>query len=268
MTVIDAPADLSVLSAILLGILQGITEFLPISSSGHLALANHLGWAEDDPLAGVLAFDLILHLATVMVVIKAFWSSIKGIILRDHKVLLWIVVASIPTGIAGVLARDFIVLSLRQQPVMVCLALLTTGAFLLYSDRVKVPLRPVGELGVRRSLLVGLCQALALIPGISRSGLTITGGVVTGLNRDESVRFSFILMVPAVLGASFFDIIHDPLAWNRLPILPTIAGFLAAFASGYGALALLKILTARKRLSIFAIYCFIVGGAGLIYFSL
>jgi undecaprenyl-diphosphatase len=259
---------MSYLAAILLGILQGVTEFLPVSSSGHLALAQHLGLGAADGRPGAVAFDILLHMATLLVVLQAFWREITRVVNADRIVLGYLAVASVPAALVGMAGREFIVDGVRQSPVAVCAALLLTGGFIYLCDRFPLRERRMRMLGLGGACAVGLAQALALVPGISRSGLTITGGVVTGLRRDEAVRFSFLLMIPAVAGAAIYDLAREPASWQSLPPGPAAAGFVAAAATGYLALRLLRLMVVRQRLGIFAAYCAVVGGGGLVYFWL
>ncbi|MFH0910426.1 MAG: undecaprenyl-diphosphate phosphatase [Planctomycetota bacterium] len=254
---------LSYLAALLLGLLQGVAEFLPVSSSGHLALAEHLGYGGGIPLA----FDLLLHLATVLVVLRTFWEDIRRILRSERRVLLYLAAGSVPAGALGVLFRDTFA-DIREKPLAVSAALLVTAGFLFFCDRIAGGARRQGELGVKSSLVIGLAQALAITPGISRSGLTITGGVVCGLTRREAIRFSFLLMVPAVCGASLLDAVRYGSDWTGLPPGPAFVGFLAAFVSGTASLRFLTSFVLHRRLSIFAVYCVVVGLAGILYFSL
>jgi undecaprenyl-diphosphatase len=259
--------SLGIIQAIILGIIQGATEFLPVSSSGHLALAEHLNSPEKGVNQIPFAFDMILHLATVLVVIKGFWKDIKEIIKAKRIVLLYIIVGSIPAGICGILWRDAID-TLRNYPAAVCIALILTGVALIVCEKVTEKNFTAETIGWKKSLLTGLFQALALIPGISRSGLTITGSVICGLKRNEAIKFSFLLMLPAVCGGLLVEALRKPDEMFSLPAIPLVAGFISAIITGALSLQLLKKLVTKRKLKYFSIYCFALSIAGLIYFYL
>ena len=260
------PESIGYLPAILLGLIQGISEFLPISSSGHLALAGHLGLRSPNEALVPLGYDLLLHLATVLVVLKAFWGDLVRMLKNERRILLYLVAGSLPAGLAGVFLRETLG-GLRENPVAVCIALMGTGAILLVHDHLPRGERILASTGVRRSLVVGLAQALAIIPGISRSGTTITAGAACGLRREAAVRFSFFLMVPAITGGLLIEVLRHPEDLNAVAPGPALAGFLAAFGSGLASLRLLQLLVRRKRLRYFALYCGLVGLGGLLYFT-
>ncbi|MFW5858105.1 MAG: undecaprenyl-diphosphate phosphatase [Planctomycetota bacterium] len=252
----------------LLGILQGLTEFLPVSSSGHLALAQHLGFGGAGDAPGAVAFDILLHVATLLVVVQTFWREIRRVLGGDRIVLGFLALGTLPAIAVGLSGRDFIVDGLRQSPFAVCGALLVTAGFLFACDRKEALQRRMAGLGVSGTLVVGLGQALALVPGVSRSGLTITGGVFAGLSRDEAVRFSFLLMIPAVACAAGYDLLKSPESWRALPAGPAAAGFVAALASGFVALQFVKVMATQRRLGVFVVYLLVAGGGGFLYFAL
>ncbi len=248
------------LEASILAVVQGLTEFLPVSSSGHLALASNL---LDVPEGG-LAFDIVLHLGTLVAVFVFYWKDIialvRGIILRERKSLtlgLTLVAGTIPVAIAGFLFGDFIE-SLRSSMFFVSGALAFTGAILFFSGRIP----SAGESGItfKRGLLVGLAQALAILPGVSRSGTTICTGLFTGLSREEAARFSFLLAIPAILGAAVKEL---PSASWSIPFGNIMIGFVVSAVVGFGALSLLVKFVKQGKLSGFAWYCWTVALAGL-----
>ncbi len=249
--------------AVLLGLVQGVTEFLPISSSGHLALAGHL--FGDAPQS--LFFDILLHLATVVVVIGYFYKDFLHFWSRRPVVIVYLAIGIVPAGLVGLLFHDPIG-ALRESPVAVCCSLLVTAGALVAAERILVSPVPLPRMGVRRSLIIGMTQALAIVPGISRSGSTIAGGVLCGLSREDAIRFSFLLMVPAVLGAPLVELAREPEALASVAIGPGIVGFLVALVSGFAALRLLIIVTKQHKLLYFAAYCALVGVAGLVYFGI
>jgi undecaprenyl-diphosphatase len=257
--------SLGIIQAIILGIIQGATEFLPVSSSGHLALAEHLSSSSKGSNEIPFAFDMIMHLATVLVVIKGFWKDIKEIIKSKKNVLLYIFIGSIPAGICGILWRDSIDI-LRNYPAAICISLMLTGIALIVCEKVTEKDFTTENIGWKKSLFTGIFQALALIPGISRSGLTITGSVICGLKRNEAIKFSFLLMLPAVCGGLLVEALRKPEEVFSLPYLPLIAGFISALITGTVSLQLLKKLVTQKKLKYFSIYCFALGLAGIVYF--
>ena len=254
--------------ALILGLVQGLAEFLPISSSGHLALVEHLGMGAEAPAS----FDVFLHLATILVVIGYFWKSIIWYCRNDLRVLLYVVVASIPTGIIGLLLRKYFE-ALRGSPTMICIGLLVTACALSVAELRRGAGYQLRDLGWLGALALGFCQALALTPGISRSGATIAGGMICGVDREEAFRFSFILSIPAVLGAVLLHVLEMVKGAGFAGLVagvgvgPLLIGFVAAAVSGYLALSVLERLVVGGRLVWFAAYCFVVAMTGLIYFN-
>ncbi len=260
---------MSVFSAILLGIIQGLTEFLPISSSGHLAVTQHFLPGFHQP--GVL-FDITLHLGTLLAVLIYFRSDILFLIrglgggeagTAGRRLIALLVLGTIPIGLVGTAFSDAIEHSFTQLAV-VGGGLLLTGAILLLSTRLSRENRSMDEVSAKDALLIGLAQSAALLPGVSRSGSTIVAGLARGFSREAAARFSFLLSVPAVLGATVWEL-------PKARLLPEEAwvsyacGFIAAFVVGYFAIvAVLRCLAAR-RFHLFGYYCLAVGGAILVY---
>ena len=245
----------SLIEAVVLGVVQGITEWLPVSSSGHLVIFQTLF-----SIQASVAFDVMLHLATLFVIFLVFWKEIasvtKAFFKRDFsspegKLALFVILGSIPTGIVGFLFYGFFA-SLFTNLTAVGVALLVTG-FILFATRFTV--KPRG-LGYKNALLVGLAQGLALIPGISRSGITIGTGLLSGVKREEAVRYSFLLFIPAVIGAALYQ---APGAVMNESLMPMIAGMAAAVIVGFVSLKALIRLVMKKRFWMFSIYCWIAG---------
>ncbi len=255
-------ADLSYLAAALLGLVQGLSEFLPISSSGHLALAERLGLGGALPLA----FDVTVHVATLLVVVQAFWKDFLDFWRRDPIVVGYLVIGSIPAAFCGLLLKDCFD-NLRHAPLAVSAALLLTAGVLVAAERIAPKAILLRRLGLGGSLIVGLAQALALTPGISRSGWTIAGGLLCGLEKDDAIKFSFLLMVPAVGGAAILTAVKDHEALLAIPFGPLLLGFTAALVSGFFALRILIAAVRGRRLSWFAAYLALVGLASLIGFG-
>jgi undecaprenyl-diphosphatase len=259
---------MDIFSAFLLGLVQGLTEFLPISSSGHLVLSQHLlGFREPN-----LAFDILVHLGTLMAVVFYFRKDIATILLSSvgrstdmdgRRWILMIIVGTIPTGIIGFAFKDQFE-ALFAQPRLVAGMLWITAVLLAVSDRIRVNASNDSKLTVPRSVLVGIAQGLAIIPGISRSGATITFGIFSGLNPSQAARFSFLLSIPAILGATLLE--FEKFMGATAHELPAyIVGAITAFVSGYAAIYLLLKMVIQRKLWRFSIYLFLVGLAGLIF---
>ena len=261
----------SLVPAVLLGLLQGLTEFLPVSSSGHLALAQSLIPGFSQP--GVL-FDVTLHIGTLVAVCIYFWqdlwemalslfSSGRGDAAASRRMLWLLIAGSVPTAAIGLLFR-------KQFEAMfsdiygVGVWFIVTGVLLFLTDRVSTRGRELSAMGLLDALVIGIAQGLAIIPSLSRSGTTIAAGVFLGLERGLLVRYSFLLSIPAVAGAFVLELVthrhealegFDPLAYG--------AGTLAALVVGYWSIGVLLNMTRSRRLSVFAYYCWAVGGLAL-----
>ena len=245
---------------------QGLTEFLPVSSSGHLVFFQSVfGLAEPQ-----LAFDVMLHLGTLLAVVVYFRTDVARILLgtwawvrgrrggeseSEAKLLLWIVVASIPTGLMGVLLKDWFE-SLFSMPKTVGLMLLVTGLLLWLTRFAGRKQKTRGEMGVLDALVIGIAQGIAIIPGISRSGSTISTGLFCGLNRELAGKFSFLLSIPAILGATFLEFREIDAASG---IGVTLFGMAVSFFVGLVALKLLMNIVKKGKLSYFSYYCWAVG---------
>jgi len=262
---------LSLLEAIILGVVQGLTEFLPISSSGHLVLGELLlGVKFDD-----ISFEVFLHFGTFLSVVIVFrhtiWSMFKAVWLKAKSIfvrkvvssdredwhLFWLIIAgSIPAGIAGVLFKNYVEKGFSSVP-FVCVMLLVTGTVLILTPFF-VAIR--GKLNFGDALMVGLAQALALLPGISRSGLTISIGIFKGVERSKAAEFSFLLSLPAVLGASLLelkDVLSHTNSGQDLRIY--LIGAVTAFVVGYLAIKFLLNVIRKGKFQYFGYYCFAVG---------
>ncbi len=257
--------------ALILGAIQGITEFLPVSSSGHLVIAQHL-FGISEP---VLAFDIGVHVGTLMAVLLYFRTDLMDILasvlrwlrrsLRMHrpaaiessdvhlKMAALIVAGSIPTAIIGLLFNK-VAEQLFSSPVLVGGALLVTAAALWATRWITAEGGNEMAFSLPRAVGVGLVQGLAIVPGISRSGSTIAAGLFLGLNRNTAARFSFLLSIPAVAGAGLLGAL-DLMEGGGIAPLMIAEGLVASFAVGYGALAFLVYLVNRGRLHLFAPYC-------------
>lgn len=257
--------ELTYIWACVLGLIQGLTEFLPISSSGHLALAEHLG----EGVKENNAYDVLLHLATVIAVLGAFYKDIVDIFkIKENRVVIgYIILATIPVGIIGFKFKEQIE-AITKYPLLICVFLLLNAVLLFISDRMSVGEKKLKDLGWLGALIIGSFQVVGMLPGISRSGSTILGGLKNKLGREQAVKFSFLMMVPAVLGANLLKAIKDTEQFKVLPIGPAVLGFIVALISGVVAARWMLKLVKGKHLSWFGYYCAVVGIVGLIYFGL
>ncbi len=272
---------MSFFHSILLGLIQGIAEFLPISSSGHLAIAEHLLGLKDTGAVPEF-YDVLLHLGTLLAVFVAYWPEIRDIILeffrgiRDiahhstptpvppaRRMILLIIVATLPLFV--VLPIKDKVESLSGSMVFIGLALLVTGVLLFASDRVRRGRKNEASATMLDALLVGVGQAIATMPGISRSGMTITAGCFVGYERRFAVRFSFLMSIPAILGANILslkDAVDAGIDWSQLPVY--LVGVITAAVVGYLCIRLLKMIADKGKFGFFAYYCWVVGALTLI----
>ncbi|HEY5673626.1 MAG TPA: undecaprenyl-diphosphatase UppP [Malonomonas sp.] len=263
---------MDILHAALLGLVQGLTEFLPVSSSGHLAIAQHFLPGFEQP--GLL-FDVLLHAATTLAVIiffrKDVWKLLSCFFRKDAYALddrhtFWmIVLGSIPTAIIGFSGKDFFEGLFENLLVIGCMLLLT-AMLLIVAEKTRKDGRNLTQLKANDALLVGIVQGFAIIPGISRSGSTIACLLLRGIDGESAARFSFLLALPAVGGAMLLSLKDlDQVSGADLPAYGI--GALVAFVSGLFAIRILMDVVRRKRLVGFAIYCLLVG-SGVIGYSL
>jgi undecaprenyl-diphosphatase len=263
---------MTLFQSIFLGIVQGLTEFLPVSSSGHLVIVPYLlGW--DIPADVEFVFDVLVQVATLLAVIVYFWNDllqiakafIKNLASRtlmqdaDSRLGVYIILATIPAGVIGFLIKDLVEQAF-DSPVATALFLWVTAVLLIIAERVGKRSKDLIQLSSKDAILIGFFQALAIFPGISRSGSTITGAMVRDYKREPAARFSFLIMVPIMAAAgllAILDLFELPDASGNLLIF--LPGFIAAAVTGYIAIRwLLRYLT-RHPLYIFAGYCAAVG---------
>jgi len=273
--------SLSLVYAIFMGIIQGLTEFLPVSSSGHLVILQQLLGLEEVGLG----FNLILHIGTLVAVsiyyrkdlfllFKEFFSLLKDVLTKgksdiranEHRLLLvMLFIAILPTAAIGFLFNDLFE-SLFKTSYIVGYTLIITGIILWISNYLPVGSKHAKDMTLKDALFVGLVQGAAITPGISRSGSTIFAGLATGFTRDLATRFSFLLSIPAILAAVVLEgpeIIKEVSAIGN--VLPVVSGFIASAVSGYLAIDLLISILKRQKLQYFSYYCWIVGGLTIIY---
>jgi len=275
---------MSILFALFLGLIQGLTEFLPESSSGHLSIFQNF-FGMDDIERSHLLFDVMLHLGTLISVLIVYWKDVAAIIaelfmtIKDalgsggaaagaadkppsqkpaRRLILMLITATLPLFL--MLPVHGYVERLYYETWFIGLALILTGSLLYISDRVVPGSKTEKDATLLNALFIGCIQAVALIPGISRSGSTITAGLFSGLRRDFAVKFSFLLSIPAVLGANILTLAKAANAGLDASLLPAyLAGTAAATVAGYFAIRFVRLLADRGKFGRFSYYCWAVG---------
>ena len=249
------------MESVVLGLLQGLTEFLPVSSSGHLILIRAVfGWN----LEGSLSFDVLLHLATLLAIIIFFWGDLsrlwidfrtEGFSNRSSKLVWAIVLGAIPAGLAGFFMGDWIE-KIFRDPTHVAYALIGGSIVFFFADLAH-RWGSDGGISLSRGFAIGVFQAFALIPGVSRSGVTISGGLFAGLSREEAIRFTFLLGIPTIAGAALktlLDIFSSNLSILSSLSFSFLLGFLAAFLSGLWAVKFLVRYLSTHNFNVFIVY--------------
>lgn len=254
---------MSLIQAVILGILQGITEFLPISSSGHLVLFEKVfEWFGGFDFG--LSFDIILHLGTLLAIIIYFWRDwlkILNDLFQKKGIFGYLILATFPAAIAGIFLED-LVAGFFRDIFFVAIFFIITGGFFIFSDKIYARLqhKNLEKITWRDALFIGVIQIFALLPGISRSGSTIAAGMLRGLSRQDAAKFSFLMATLIIFGSGVFDAINDIKigAINNL-ILESIFGFIFAAGAGYLSIAILMKFLKKHKLYGFAIYLIIIG---------
>ena len=255
------------LEAIVLGIIQGLTEFLPVSSSGHLEIGKAL-FGDTSLQEESLMFTVVVHFATALATIVVFRKDIglilKGLLTKEmndeKRFSIKIVISMIPAAIVGVLFDKEIEALFSGQILLVGGMLLVTGILLFLADRAKNTNKKVSFIN---SFIIGVAQAIAILPGISRSGATIATSVLLGVDRSRAARFSFLMVVPLILGKIAKDLLDGGFATSADQSLNLILGFVAALVSGYFACQWMIALVKKSKLVYFSIYCFVVGAIAI-----
>lgn len=286
---------MSLWKAVVLGLVQGLTEFLPVSSSGHLVLIKQL--LQVDLESGGMFFDVMLHFGTLLAIFVAFWSDISHLVTEGlhivgdcfsnlgrffqnlagqgrpyHKVVrssyrkyvVLVLISTVPTGIIGILLRDIVEQANEIVLVPAC-CLLVTAVFLVLADLVEPGSKKPKDVSYPAAGFVGVAQGIATLPGVSRSGTTITACLLCGFDKKFAVKYSFIMSIPAVLGAVALELKELPgLILTQADVLYCLIATLVAAISGYLAIRFMMGLVRGKRFKYFAIYCAVVGGVSLI----
>jgi undecaprenyl-diphosphatase len=254
---------LSLLEAIILGIIQGLTEFLPVSSSGHLELAKAIFDDKSLPEESLM-FTVVLHFATALSTIVIFRKEILEI-LQGLLQFKWneqaqfsvkIIVSMAPAAIIGVLFNDEIEALFSKQTLLVGAMLIITGLLLFLADKAK---RTDKQVTFSNALIIGIAQAIAILPGISRSGATISTSVLLGVDRERAARFSFLMVVPLIMGKVAKDLMDGGGGTIEMDLLPLAVGAIAAFIAGLAACQWMIALVKKSQLKYFSYYCFLVG---------
>lgn len=270
------------IEAIVLGLVQGLSEFLPISSSGHLAVLQSLFEINEDK---VIFFAVLLHIGTLVSIFVVYHKDIyalikelfllfkdiftgKGLRIEERpirKLGIMIIVSSIPTAIMGLLFSDYID-KIFGSLTVIAICWIITGFILLFSEKLKNNKKEIEGMKYRNAIFIGICQGLAIMPGISRSGSTIVGSLVTGLKREFAVEFAFLISIPAILGSAILEFPKAIKAGiEPSTIGPMIVGFLVAAISGYFAITTMIKIVSKHNMRYFSYYVWIIGLGTFIY---
>ena len=261
--------DMSWVQVFVLSIVQGLTEFLPVSSSGHLRIVSELFWGQDAGASFTAVIQLGTELAVVVFFAKMIWQILTGWFKgwadkesrgQDWKMGWFVIVGSIPIGVLGLVGKDFIRDALRNLWITAAMLILFSIVFIV-AERMGKKTRGFDELTMKDAVVMGLCQCLALIPGVSRSGGTISGGLFLGLDREVATRFSFLLAIPAVLASGLFSLpdAFDPAAGQAASVMQLLVGTAIAFVVGYASIAWLLKFVSNHSFEWFAAYRIPVG---------
>ena len=281
---------MTLLKAIIMGIIQGLTEFLPVSSSGHLAIFKHILKINTD--TGLL-FDIMLHFGTLVAIIVAFWEDFRQLVMEGislvgdlfYNLYVWIgkpcgknpdeyrtmmkspyrrfviliLISTIPTGVIGVLAKDFIE-QMSATVLVPGLCLILTGIELVIADHLANGEKDERKATMKDAVLIGVSQAIATLPGLSRSGTTVTTCLSRQFQREFAVKYSFLMSIPAVLGATLFEVMDlSESTVQSSELMPMILGTIVAAVVGFFCIKTMLVIVKQKKFTYFAVYCFIVG---------
>jgi len=265
--------------SLILGVVQGLTEFLPVSSSAHLDVIPEI-FKVQSPILNSLTYDVALHGGTLLALIIFFWKKILALCKAfftglfnkqsrqsaDFRIALYVLIAAIPAGIAGTLAGERIEDKVRDYPVIIGILMIVFGIILYLADRAGKKQKEMGAMTVLDSVLIGCAQVLALVPGVSRSGSTIMTGLFCGIKREDSAEFSFLLSIPVIAGAFLFKLKHILHTTGSGGKSIMAIGFLAAAVSGFIAIKFLLNFVKKHSYLAFAVYRTLFGVFLIIFF--
>lgn len=267
---------MSYIESIILGLVQGLAEFLPISSSGHLALLQHFFNIETDK---VLLFTVLLHLGTLFSVFVIYWKDIwelivelfltikdlvtgKGLRLAERpvrKLGVMIIVASVPTAVIGFLFNDFFE-GLYSSVAAIGIGLIITGFLMFFAEKMGSASKGIERMNFRNAIFIGILQGVAICPGISRSGSTLVGGLTTGLNREFAVKFAFLISIPSILGSFILELSDAISAGTDSGLIgPIVVGVAVAAVSGFAAIKGMISIVSKQKLKYFSYYVWVLG---------
>ncbi len=252
---------------ILLGIVQGLTEFLPVSSSGHLVVANSLlEWFGSEPVENLIEVSIVLHLGTLLAVLVFYHKEIMRLLGSDRRAIPLLIVGTIPAVIFGLLIKkgpfEGLEKTILENPLVCGLMFPVTAMVLLWASRRTPGETDYPEMTWQKSLVIGLMQAVAILPGISRSGFTIAAGLGVGLNRQAAATYAFLLAIPVIAGAGLLEAVDAmKVGTTGTPPMNLVVGFVVSFVVGMGALKLLVRWVQQGRLAMFAYYLIPLGVA-------
>jgi undecaprenyl-diphosphatase len=260
---------MDIVNAIILGIIQGLTEFLPVSSSGHLEIVKALLGDNSVPKESLL-LTVVLHFATALSTIVIFRKDIievgSGLFSKNNqsfKFSFFIAISMIPAALIGFFFEESIEFLFGGQLKLVAYMLMITGVLLLFADK---KIENEKNVGMLDSILIGIAQAIAILPGISRSGATISCAILLGINKEKAARFSFLMVIPLIFGKMGKDILSGNIVYDSAIFFPLIFGFISAFITGVFACKLMIRLVKNSNLKYFSYYCFVI--AFVVLFSL
>lgn len=275
---------MTLFESIILGLVQGLAEFLPISSSGHLAALQYIFGIDG---SNVLTFTVMLHFGTLVAIFVVYWKDIVDLVkelfatIKDictgqgvqvnkndtRKLGFMIITASVPTAIIGLLLNDFFE-SLYAKMTVIGVCLIITGCGLFFAERYGGGKRTIKDMNFRNAFFIGLCQSVAIMPGISRSGATMIGGLACKFDRAFAVRYAFLISIPSVLGAFLLEVpeaVRSVSDGTGMSLGVMLAGIAVAAVSGYAAIKVMIKAVTNKKLMYFSVYTWIAGAALIIY---
>ena len=263
---------MSLLDAIILGLVQGLTEFLPVSSSGHLVLSQKLLGVEEQGLT----FEVMVHFGTLLSVMIYFWKQLWNMLLsilppfrkelaKEREMILLLAIASVPAAVVGFSPLKDVFEGTYEKPAVVGLLLMLTGGILFLPRLIAKRQKDSADVGFKSALIMGIGQAFAILPGISRSGSTIVSGMMAGAKSSTAAEFSFLMAIPAIAAAAFLELGHLPKEGGQLTtyIVGTAVAFLSGLIAIYTVLAAIR----RGRFEYFGIYCLVAGLIAFLYFQ-